>query len=84
MRANPLPPYIRCRTCGKYLSPQEVVLQRYCSQACAARFTSCANCGKYFEAGRDYQERYCSQPCSVQYKLNRIFGPEPVMVLVEE
>ncbi len=76
--------FIRCRTCGRYLSPETAVSGRYCSPECAATFAGCSNCGRYFEVGAGYREAYCSEACAVQYRLTRRLGTEPLIALTEE
>lgn len=76
--------FIRCRTCGRYLAAPAAIREVYCSETCAESFTACPTCGKYFSAGRGYRGKYCSQACSIQYRLNRSFGPEPVLLASEE
>ena len=81
---NPANQYIRCRTCGKYLVIRSAVNGGYCSDECTVHFTACLNCGRYFQLGAGYNKQYCTQVCAARYKMNRIFGPEPVTVLTEE
>lgn len=79
-----LVPYVRCRTCGRYLPVQSAVRDRYCSEACAEPFGACPTCGKYYPLGHGFRGTYCSRECSVQYRLNRSFGPQPVAAATEE
>jgi hypothetical protein len=76
--------YIRCRTCGRYLPAQAAVRDRYCSETCAAGYSDCPTCGRYYPVGSGFRGRYCSHACAIQYRLNRTFGPEPVLVVSEE
>ncbi len=77
-------PFIRCRTCGRYLPAPAAVRQHYCSEACAEPFGTCPTCGKYFSLDHGFRGTYCSRECSVQYRMNRSFGPKPVVVVSEE
>lgn len=76
--------YIRCRTCGKYMTRQSAIKERYCSEHCSKIFSTCENCGSYFESGTGVRQHYCSEDCATNYTVSRSFGPEPVNVTTEE
>ena len=72
--------FIRCRTCGRYLSAASAVQERYCSPECAVEYASCRNCGRFYPAGSGHGGLYCSRECAVRYRL----GARPITGLPEE
>jgi hypothetical protein len=76
--------YIRCGTCGRYLSPESAHLRRYCGEECSFRYQTCQNCGRYFRTETGYSEQYCSAACAVRYTIHRLQAAPRVQRLSEE
>ena len=81
---RPSPVFFRCWNCGRYISPDERVAERYCSRECAVRYRRCANCGRYFPADEAFAGEYCSRECTVKYSMNRSYGPRELSISAEE
>jgi uncharacterized Zn finger protein len=75
--------YIVCRTCGRYVTAENVVNRAWCSEECTRAFSSCANCGTFFPAGRGFDKEHCHKECTVRYQILRKYGPQPVTVVTE-
>lgn len=78
------PVFVRCSTCGRYLTPEERVEGRYCSPECTERYHRCTNCGRYTPSTSSYSEEYCSRECAVRYSLQRFYGPAQIDIRMEE
>jgi len=76
--------YLRCRTCGRYISAEERVQLRYCSEDCAELFQSCTTCGRYVPAKGAYSAEHCSRECAMRYSLQRSYGPAQLDIRMEE
>ena len=61
--------YLRCRTCGRYITADERVQLRYCSEECAERFRRCTTCGRYYPAKDAESEMHCSRECATRYAI---------------
>jgi uncharacterized protein with PIN domain len=76
--------FVRCATCGRYLTPEERIEARYCSQECAERFHRCTTCGRYYPVADAYSEEQCSRECAARYSLLRSYGPAQIDIHMEE
>ncbi|GEM_PF-4011555 len=68
-----IPKYIRCRTCGRYITTDDAIPGGYCSEECSLKFDRCINCGRYFPRGEGYRGEYCSKECSTHYMIKNVF-----------
>ena len=81
-RRRPL--FVRCPTCGRYITPEERLEGRYCSPECAERFHRCTTCGRYSPATSSYSEEHCSRECAARYSLQRSYSPAQIDIRMEE
>ena len=78
------PAYTRCPTCGRYLTPEERAIGRFCSETCAQTYHRCTNCGRYYPQVDAYSPEHCSEACATRYSLRRSYGPAQIDIGVEE
>ena len=55
--------YLRCPNCGEYYERSHAVLQSYCSEECAQKYSRCNTCGSYFNKASSEYEHFCSAEC---------------------
>lgn len=63
------PSFVRCRTCGKYISKSDAYLSQYCSEECAIQYAQCLNCGRYFRRPATNTVAHCSSECAAVYEV---------------
>ncbi|MFO7850782.1 MAG: hypothetical protein R6V67_12580 [Spirochaetia bacterium] len=56
-------PFIRCKTCGRYIEKDKSYNEQFCSADCSRRFAKCKNCGSYFFLANSEYEEFCSKEC---------------------
>jgi len=78
-----IPAYLRCRTCGKYITQSEAKAGGFCSDECASIFKRCITCGKYFPSNEGFRKLYCSAECAVQYKIEYLSGDRDKLQIME-
>ena len=67
MGKEEITPYVRCRTCGRYVEKAETYNEQFCSPECSTKRRYCMTCGRFFAAGDSDYDEFCSQECYEGY-----------------
>lgn len=80
---HPMTIYQPCRTCGRYVTAEDLHRGAWCSEECSRAFASCSNCGRFYVPRDGFDEEHCSRECATRYAIQRTYGPEPVRFLFD-